>query len=150
MFEAQGVSYFGDFIRPEPAREEPAKRIGSFMRPANLIPDASVTTLFYDTRFVQAFLQTAEFIAGGGISGTPLTVTGHHRDIGLFNVSFCDGHTEKVKVLKKGTMVNPNTYNARAYPLQKLMARGNGWRIDCFPERLVLEYFGRNNDPKDP
>jgi len=144
MFRAVGTSYMGDFIWfPGPTGSEPALRYGSFMRPGNLIPDSGQTIMFYESRFAQAYLSTEEFIKGGGVDGAvTATVKGSHRDFGIFNVGFLDGHADKVKVLKTGTMVNPLTFNGSRYPFRSGMARGNGWRYDAFPEKFIQEYFG--------
>src|SRR5262249_43209377 len=133
MFKALGNSYQGDFIwfdfRGGPERR--AGRFGTFMRPANMISSSGEVILFYESRFAQAFIATAEF--GPVFGQTPETVTGSHGKRGEFQVSFADGHESTVRVLKQGTMLNPLNLDINQYPYRDAMARGQDWRYDCFP-----------------
>jgi len=143
MFKAVGNSYQGDFIWFPTGSGEPALRYGSFMRPANMIPDSGQTVLFYESRFAQAFLSSEEFQKAGAITADyPASVRGSHRNMGQFNVAFTDGHAAKVLVLRLGTMVNPLTFNGTRYPFRSGMARGNSWRYDTFTAKFIREYFG--------
>ncbi len=151
MFLAKGNSYQGDFFwfssnepglpPPPKGQSQVAYRFGTFMRPQNLIPDAGQTILFYEHRFAQAYLQTEEYIRGSRSGGTPTSVRGAHGDLGKFNVTFADGHASGVTVLARGYMANPLMFDGKRYPLRSAMIRGNSWRYDTFPEKLITEYF---------
>ncbi len=142
---SRGTSYQGEFVwfRATPPLEG-ALRYGSFMRPTSLMPDASETTVFTEARFGQAYISAEEFVEGGTLGDVPFDVTGWYGKIGEFAVSFGDGHAAKIKIRKKGTMYHVNEFDILRYPNRRVMARGPGWRVDCFPAPFVAEHFVGN------
>lgn len=142
MFKSKGNSYQGDFIRfcGSSCNSDPGYRYGSFMRPANQFTDTGKVILFYESRFSQAFLFTEEFSPTFGF--TPTDVMGSHSRRGEFNVSFVDGHESRIRVARRGTMVDPNSLDPVRYPYRIGMARGlSEWQYDNFPLPFVKEYF---------
>ena len=137
MFKYKGNSYQGDFIWYRSGNT--GYRYGSFMRPVNQFTDTGKNLLFYECRFAQAFLTTEEFAPS--LNFTPVTspIPGSHAKLGDFNVSFADGHAARIKVLPRGTMVNPNSLDANRYPYRDGMARGLEWWYDNFPRPFILE-----------
>src|SRR5262249_22680151 len=145
MFKGVGTSYQGDFIWFQLGPASPCDfgtrggRFGTFMRPANKIPDSGQTTLFYEARFAHAVMHTQEFINGGAFGfSNAATVMGSHGKIGQFNVAFADGHGASITVKRTGTMTDPNSFDINRYPLRAVMARGQDWRYDCFPAELLI------------
>ena len=114
------------------------------MRPLSLMPDASETTLYTEARFGQAYISSQEYIDGGALGGTPVDVPGWYGKIGQFAVGFADGHAAKIKIRKNGTMYPINGFDTERYPNANGMARGAGWRVDCFPAPFVIETFAGN------
>lgn len=117
-----------------------ANRFGTFMRPLNLIPVPAETTLFYEARFAQAFISSEEFIAGGAFGGIPTTVPGWYGDKSKFCVLFADGGVRTIRLRQSGDMYPIDSFDPVEYPYRSVMARGPGWRIDCFPAPFVVEH----------
>ncbi len=72
MFHAFGTSYQGDFLwfpGDWDAYGNTGLRYGSFMRPYEMVAKPSELLLFAESRFMQAYLSTTEFIAGGALEG---------------------------------------------------------------------------------
>src|SRR5262249_24184010 len=88
MAKAYGTSYQGDFLWIPSGNT--GQRFGMFMRPLNMVPAPSETTLFYEARFAQAYISTQEFVAGGAFGGTPTEVPGWYDDKPKFASLFAD------------------------------------------------------------
>lgn len=138
MYAAKGTSYQGDFIWFAGVEEgQPvARRFGSFLRPASTMVSASELTLFYETRFAQAFLSTQERADawGAAAGGAVVAVPGWHGAESRFNVLLCDGNVRTVSVRPRGDALDvvslfpPDDATPRS-----AMIRGSGWRIDNLP-----------------
>lgn len=139
MFLSKGNSYMGEFVWFD--GDPGAFRFGAFMRPVSLMPDASQTTLYTEARFGQAYISSQEFVDGGAFGGTAVDVPGWYGKIGEFAVGFADGHSAKIKIRKNGTMYPISGFDPVRYPTAQVMARGAGWRVDCFPAPWVRESF---------
>ena len=143
MFKSKGTSYQGEFVW-YPQGDEGGLRYGSFMRPTALMPDASETTVYTEARFGQAYISSQEFIDGGAFGGVAVDVPGWYGKIGEFAVGFGDGHAARVKIRKQGTMYDIQGFDPERYPNRSVMARGAGWRVDCFPAPWIAEHFTGN------
>ena len=108
------------------------------------MPDAAQTTVYTEARFGQAYISAQEFIDGGAFGGVAVDIPGWHGRIGEFAVSFGDGHSAKVKIRREGTMYPITGFDSTRYPNRSVMARGPGWRVDCFPAPWVAEHFTGN------
>jgi hypothetical protein len=140
--QAKGTSYQGDFVWFNGGSF--GLRFGAFMRPVTLMPDPSQLVLFYESRFSQAFISAEEFIAGGAFGGTPVDVPGWYGKLGEFASSFCDGHAARIKLRRKGDMFPLNSFQQNYPTTWQIMARGTGWRIDAFPQKMIREEFVGN------
>ncbi len=147
VWQGWGTSFQGDFLwygGPNEYGSPTARRIGSFMRPLSTVVNGSETLLFYEGRFAQAFLSTREIIDAGN-GGVAIDVAGWHGKMCEFNASMLDGHVEKVKLRSRGDQVDLLlNFDPQKYPYRSGMARGNGWRYDAFPGRLVVEHTTGN------
>lgn len=137
--KAQGSSFLGDFIAPD-AREPGAPagsrgRIGAFMRPSSLFPEASQTFLFVEARFWMALASTHELAAT-----VEVDVPGWHGKKGMFNMVHGDGHAQTVQILHEGSVIDlAPIYSASDYLYRDLMFRGSRWRNDCLPGPTIFE-----------
>ena len=142
MFLSKGTSYQGEFVWFNSGGV--GLRFGTFMRPSSRIPDTAQTVLFTEARFGQAYISSQEFIDGGAFGGTAVDVPGWYGKIGEFAVSFADGHAAKVKIRKQGSVYPISGYDSVRFPFRTVMARGPGWRVDCFPAPFVTEHSAGN------
>ncbi len=138
MALSKGTSYQGDFIWFNAGGV--GLRFGTFMRPRDLMPVPSETTLFYESRFGQAFISSQEFIDGGAFGGTAVDVPGWYGDKSKFCVLFADLNAHMVKVRSQGDLFPISSFDPVVYPNRSVMARGPGWRIDCFPAPFIEEH----------
>ncbi|MFO0973218.1 MAG: hypothetical protein U1A27_07255 [Phycisphaerae bacterium] len=138
MTDAKGTSYQGDFLwfADRSGDALVARRFGSFMRPASTMLAASELTLFYETRFAQAYLSTreAQDASGGALAPTPLDVPGWHGPGSQFNLLLCDGNVRTVTLRHANDALDA----VLAFPpgladVRSVMIRGAGWRIDNLP-----------------
>lgn len=138
LWGAVGTSYQGDFLwfRGREFNRTIALRIGSFMRPANMLANSSETLLFYEGRFAQAMLSTREMREGA----PGFDIPGWHGKMCEFNAVMTDGHAQKIKLSGRGDMVDYLTeFDPFQYPYRAGMARGPGWRYDAIPGAVVKE-----------
>ena len=94
-------------VSPNGPNTEPCYRDGAFMRPTSRMPDPSRLLLFGEFRFAQAVALSEEFIASSGFPFRAQSVTGSHKQIGVFYTSFADGHVDSVRVLERGSVFAP-------------------------------------------
>jgi hypothetical protein len=142
MFQAFGTSFQGDFIwYTGEVIDYPntGLRYGSFMRPYEWMPNPSELVLFAESRFMQAYLGTQEFAAGGAFPDIPATPVAPWHDPAGFNLLLTDGHVINAPVAVAGSLIPLTSFNPNDYPFREAMARGSGWRVDAFPEAFVLE-----------
>lgn len=146
VFRATGTSYQGDpwnFAQKAGQQGTPASRkairwrFGCYDRPTNLIPDPSKTMLFWENRFMQAIVSTAEMGQGGQADlrqfGTsPRNIMGSHGKLGQFNLVFADGHAGSVTCFKEGTMFAPSSFQATSQ-YWPYYWRAREFRFDNFP-----------------
>lgn len=148
MFRAFGTSYQGDFLwfGISAGGEQAAARLGSFMRPSSIMPNAAEQLLFYEARFAQAWLSAQEWADVNG--GTALDIPGWHGKLCEFNAVMCDGHAQKIKLCRQGDMIDI----AASFPAadwgsyRNIMARGSGWRVDALRGPAVVERFRGDPD----
>lgn len=148
MFRAAGTSYQGDFLwfATTVQGESAANRLGSFMRPSSIMPNAAEQLLFYEGRFGQAWLSAQEWTDVNG--GTALDVPGWHGKLCEFNAVMCDGHAQKVKLCRENDMIDiAASFPAAEWgPFRNILARGNGWRVDALRGPPVRERFRGDPD----
>lgn len=141
MFEAFGTSFQGDFLwypGPTDIYGPTALRYGSFMRPYELVTNPSELLLFAESRFMQAYLSTKEFLDGGALEGDPASVASWHEP-GGFNLLLIDGHVINAPISVSGSLIPLDSFPINDYQYRSVMARGSGWRVDAFPEAFVVE-----------
>ena len=148
VFKATGNSYQGDRW----GATCNCWRFGAFNRPDHLFPEPGRTLLFWETRFMQAMINTEEM--GHGIRGysniaanmfacmfffgeNPTDVPGSHGQVGRFNVVFADGHGATITCLKQGTMFRPSDFEETDPDNWMWYWRAPGWRYDNFPSELI-------------
>jgi len=151
VFAATGNSYQGDlwYLYDEYCPSgTPSRRFGAYNRPTNLFPDASMSLLFWETRFMQAMTNTVEIADGGGqasnhsttFGGSPAEVMGSHGKSGRFNVVCADSHVETVTLHKEGGMYRPSDFEDVVSPRPtywRYYWRSNRWRYDNFPAETL-------------
>ena len=141
MYQAFGTSFQGDFIWFPGGGDiygSTGLRYGSFMRPYEMVTKPSELLLFAESRFMQAYMSTAEFIAGGAFKGDPTAVAPWHASAG-FNLLLIDGHVMNAPINVSGSLIPLDSFPLDDYPYRVVMARGSGWRVDSFPEAFVVE-----------
>lgn len=154
MFRAVGNSYMGDYywFKVHAAQFEPEvyRRFGAFRRPANLFADSGAALLFWESRFMQAMMNTQEIqqhglsSIGAGIS--PTSIPGSHGKLGRFNVAFADGHTSNVKLTRKGDMYRSTSMGPQD-TYWRLRWRGAGWRYDNLPTMIGQRWVSPWTEP---
>ncbi len=145
MFQAVGNSYMGDYYWLKIhglAEFEPDiyRMFGAFRRPSSLFPDPSQALMYWESRFMQAMMNTTEIgqMSLGSIQAgvSPTTVPGSHGKLGRFNATFADGHAANLKLTKKGDMFRSIKQNP-SDTLWRLRWRGQGWKYDNFPAPTI-------------
>lgn len=122
-FEANGVAF-----RMNNLAFNDGKSVGIYGRPTSRIPQTADTLAFLEARVYQT-LWTND--AWG--SATHGELTGYHKKLGWFNVSYADGHSKSVD-MGNGTYYQRLTWQNPAFNGRD--ARGTWGRMDCLPELL--------------
>jgi len=140
MYQAFGTSFQGDFIwfPGNLGNDSTGLRYGSFMRPYELVTNPSELLLFAESRFMQAYISTKEFVAEGALGGDPTSVASWHEPDG-FNLLLIDGHVINAPISVSGSLIPLDSFPINDYQYRSVMARGSGWRVDSFPEAFVVE-----------
>jgi prepilin-type N-terminal cleavage/methylation domain-containing protein/prepilin-type processing-associated H-X9-DG protein len=147
VYEVTGNSYQGDFYAYKEHSWDTdgtgCRRFGAYMRPRNLFADPSKNLIFWESRFIQALSNTYEIGTAGvplwnGTLGTsPMEIPGSHKKLGMFNVTFVDGHASTVACHKKGTMTKPSSF-AYQTVYWKTAWRAPDWQYDNHPRKLYM------------
>ncbi len=95
---------------------------GPYMRPRTRVPDTSQTVILEE-----AVAEVAKW------NERTHRTKGWHRKFNVFNVAFVDGHAGSIHLSGQSDWVQPS--QERNY----WMLRGEGWRMDCYPEQPVLD-----------
>jgi prepilin-type N-terminal cleavage/methylation domain-containing protein len=91
---------------------------GPYLRPRTRVPDPSQTVILEETITEVAKWNEQNY-----------RTLGWHRKMNVFNVSFVDSHAGPIYLAG-------SNYNQAAYP-NYWVVRGDGWRMDCYPELRV-------------
>lgn len=165
IFKATGNSYMGDtFVLKDHRLDGQGgayMRVGGYGRKAHAFSDAGRNLLFWESRFIQAMLNTAEIgTAGFQPSGgsywnirpgqRPTDIPGAHGQIGKFNVAFADGHGATIACRARGDMQRPLDFRDGRTEFWRLYWRGPGWKYDNLPQmkHYQREWFNPWNDPR--
>jgi prepilin-type N-terminal cleavage/methylation domain-containing protein len=93
---------------------------GPYMRPKSRIPESSKTVILEE-----AVAEVAKW-------NSPTYVTmGWHRRANSFSVSFIDGHAGSIHLAGQNDALS----SSAGY----WILRGDQWRMDCYPERRILD-----------
>jgi len=119
LYQITGTSYrlshHIDYLRRSPYDKH---FYGPYMRPKTRVPNTGDTILLEE-----AITEVAKW------NDPTYVTTGWHRKANIFNVMFVDGHAAPIHLLGRGDPLaasgNPNYW----------IWRGEGWRMDCFPDR---------------
>lgn len=120
-YEITGTSFrlnhLIDFLRISPYD---GHFYGPYLRPRSRVPNTGMTVLLSE-----AIMEVAKW------NESTYRTVGWHRKANIFNAMFVDGHAGAIHVLGEGnplaTSGNPDYW----------IWRGDGWRMDCFPERPI-------------
>jgi prepilin-type processing-associated H-X9-DG protein len=93
---------------------------GPYMRPRSRVPDAGQTVVLEE-----AIAEVSKW------NPANWETMGWHRKVNVFNVAFVDGHAGSI------TLSGQND-NSDLYP-DYWVLRGNGWRMDCYPEPRICD-----------
>lgn len=107
-----------DFTRTRPAFQQ-QHFFGPYLRPITRVPDPATTVLLAET-----VAEVAKWNPG-------LHVEGWHRKANLFNVLFVDTHAGAIFL--SGHEDQSESYDGY------WVARGDGWRLDCYPQPPILD-----------
>jgi prepilin-type N-terminal cleavage/methylation domain-containing protein len=101
---------------------------GIYGRPINRIPNPSQTLMLLEARVYQTL-----FVNEVWGQLTPAVLTGYHRTLGWFTVSYSDGHSE-YKNFGRGSYYQHVQMPPNLSDWQDTDARGTWGRMDCWPE----------------
>jgi len=129
-FWADGTSYrMNNLIWGESSDQDKPHWIGGvYGRAVNRIPDTSLTIGFMEARAFQT-LATNDVWGGLAVRGK---LSGYHKRLGFFNVSYADGHAAFVD-MGNGTFYPQTVENSFND------VRGSWGRMDCFPDKMILD-----------
>lgn len=159
LFDATGNSYCGDTFGVKSHSLDPWAylRFSSYNRPMDKFANPGLNTLFFESRFSQAIMNTYEMASAGiHVNSWPCQpgqrqqdVPGHHGQVGKFNVGFVDGHVKYVTVLARGSMNRVADYQ-QMYPRNwRLHWRAKDWWYDSYDMAMVRNiWFQGYNDPR--
>lgn len=167
IFKAAGNSYQGDTLaikdHARPDGHEYSKW-GGYRRPIDKFTNPGKNVLYWESRFLQAMMNTAEMATTGIDSGNqriypgekPQDIPDHHRTLGRFNVSFVDGHAAVVTIRARGTMNKPLDYRGATSGAKywRLHWRGPGWQYDNYRtpaselDSVETGWFNQFTDPR--
>lgn len=145
MFRATGNSYMSDFYWFKIhglAEFEPDiyRTFGPFKRPASLFADPAAALVLWESRTMQAMMNTTEIgqmsLGSIGAGSSPTTVPGSHGKVARFNVAFADAHASTIKISKKGDMYRSVKQNP-GDAMWRLRWRGPGWKYDNLPAPTI-------------
>jgi len=165
VFKATGNSYMGDsFVMKDHAldtRGGAYMRVGGYNRKVQSFSDPGRNLLFWESRFMQAMLNTAEiacagFNPSGGSFWTPLPgtrpqdIVGAHGGVGKFNATFADGHASQILCRSRGDMQKPSDFRDGRTEFWRCYWRAKGWKYDNLPgyKHYQREWFNPWNDPR--
>lgn len=127
VHEVTGTSYrlnnHIDFLGVTPFTEH---FYGPYMRPHSRIPDPGRTVILEE-----AVAEVAKWNA------PTYRTMGWHRKMNVFTVAFLDGHASSIYLAGQSTQTGDN-------PDYWIM-RGDGWRMDCYPEPPVCDLWGTHD-----
>ncbi|MFH1419676.1 MAG: type II secretion system protein [Planctomycetota bacterium] len=123
-FEANGTSF-----RLNNLAYSGGLTVGVYGRPVNRVPDTGIVLGFLEARVYQT-LFTNDVVPVPGVEVGELT--GYHKKLGFFNVSYVDGHAA-FRDFGDGTYY-PTVPHPANPDWDDLTARGTWGRMDCFPE----------------
>ncbi len=66
---------------------------------------------------------------------------GWYGDKSKFGVLFADLSVRTIRLNKSGDMYPIDSFDPVKFPNRLVMARGPGWRIDCFPAPWIEEHY---------
>ncbi|MBI5863233.1 MAG: prepilin-type N-terminal cleavage/methylation domain-containing protein [Planctomycetes bacterium] len=165
VFKATGNSYMGDsFVLKDHNLDGSGgayMRPGGYNRRAESFSDAGRNLLFWESRFIQAMLNTSE-IATAGLAPSggqywatrpgmrPQDIVGHHGQIGKFNATFADGHAGIIACRSQGDMQKPSDFRDGRTRFWRVYWRGLGWKYDNLPgtKHYQREWFNPWDDPR--
>lgn len=93
---------------------------GPYLRPRTRVPNTSETVLLEETVAEVAKWNAPDYVTNGW-----------HRKVNKFNVTFVDGHASVIHLAGQSDL-------SGTYP-DYWVLRGDGWRMDCWPEPPVLD-----------
>ncbi|MBI5863234.1 MAG: type II secretion system protein [Planctomycetes bacterium] len=160
IFKATGNSYMGDTFSVKdhnaPVGAEYV-RWGGYRRPLDKFAEVARNLLFWESRLFQAIVNTDEIRYAGIASGNqqtdpgvrPQDIADHHGTVGKFNAVFADAHAKTIAVMARGSMSKPSDFRDGRNVFWRLHWRGNGWRYDNFPQKVVDHpWFQNYTDPR--
>lgn len=159
LFNATGNSYRGDTFGVKSHTLDPWAylRFSSYNRPMDKFANAGLNTLFFESRFTQAIMNTVEMQSAGiNVASWPCQpgqraqdVEGHHGQVGKFNVGYVDGHAKVVTVRARGSMNRVADYQ-QMYPRNwRLHWRAKDWWYDSYDMAMVRNiWFQGYSDPR--
>jgi prepilin-type N-terminal cleavage/methylation domain-containing protein/prepilin-type processing-associated H-X9-DG protein len=95
---------------------------GPYMRPRTRVPEASLTVILEE-----AITEVAKW------NEKTWRTMGWHRKFNVFNVAFIDGHAAPIYLCGQSDWAQASEQN------NYWMLRGEGWRMDCYPEPAILD-----------
>lgn len=138
-FDAVGTSYWGNACRalvrdPQGGARSVVKSYGVFLRPADRVPSTGDTVLYME---MPTLFNLAVFPGEPSVLFHTLGVNGWHGASPVFNLAYCDGHAQSLRIAVSWRL----GLAANAGPMAGAdrMIRLEGVRFDCYPDPPILD-----------